>query len=112
MALDSSLNEWVDSVPDHRTCCVRIPSSHSLTLWQFDGIRSAKTLRSSTSRPQYGQHTTRYRYSSTSHTSNRPGYQALGLLRPLQYARMRPELAVVSSRFIIGERATDRQSRS
>jgi hypothetical protein len=111
MALDSSLNEWVDSVPDHRACCVWILFSHSLTVWQFGGIRSARTLRSLTSRPQYGQHTTRYRYSSTSHTSNRLEYQALGPLRPLQYARMQPELAVVSSRFTIRERAMDRQSR-
>lgn len=71
--LDSALNKWVDSVPDHRAFITvsAVPSVDRLGHHkQCDGIRTGRILHSSTNLRRSMERITRFKYSCTDHSSH------------------------------------------
>jgi hypothetical protein len=85
--LDSSLNAWADSVPEHRAFHPRTPASRAHRRAQSAGTRSAPTSSSCTSPPRSGPRTTSCRSWSTARSSRSAGAPARPRSRRLRRAR-------------------------
>ena len=88
--LDSALNKWVDSVPDHCMCSrITIHSAciHVLSCFQYDGIPLAKTTTFSTNRRLVTHFIIIFKFLSTVRSSHPPTNLHLFLSLPWLFAQ-------------------------